>query len=1089
MKASMKKIISDADPAVLDRVTTHDRLTAQDEALPPDVSADRIRAKVFRDTGLTPPERKDAIITKSPASAVDPSSGNRKKNRKKWLLWAVSAACFLLIGAMVFGVLRSSFPAFEDESNTGTDDPLAVPQSLSAPWTDGRLSFVTMSYKDKETTAASVSDAFIVEHPVLDNLSFRMGEEQTGDGVLTEKPQTGDQTGAPTETGTDTTSASLPGIESTSPDEVIDPSGYHYENCAVSLISGTKITDCAGGRLIRVKLGAGEHADCDGVYYDAEKDEAVCMSCLIKSMVKDSDAYLEACVRSVIDDGLLTVADMGAGDSLGTDYYLALTENGKVALSETKAGKLFLKEKRLTVRNLGLTDLIPREDKQNTINEQLAQFVYPKICMLEYGTDMNKCAFLICSAAENNRFSGAGYRQTYGVFIADLASGDVTRVDGIDTGKTIGKGDLYGWTNYSNKSEHMLACIADFSGVSVNEDYTAIAVTLPWTATHITFGPHGWGFSDPDVVVFDTVNGGFTLLRDEDSNIGLLLSPAVTEHGVTYYEGVDHRWYFFSGDVRCACEGNFVRLCRTEDGELLIVMDQNGDYVFCTLDGTGVQAYALNERLDEYNRFAVVGNERVDLLTGEHQTLWEDTPLVMTATNDHRFLYLYFAGQDSILCIDTAKNETGRIPLSDDFVMQATGAQNEQAHFLLFTNRTGDRLLLTYYKDGTLTFDREGYLADKPRIRGSNDGKGIIHDLDGNLSGALDYLRIDGEPVHIRNKNNMLALAKLVCPDILSGDFNPTVRHEKYAALVEVMLPYMDYSGRSVEVSRETLNILLNGLPIGEIDNQFLKFMPRSDYSEYFGTKKRVEEDIKALQHRYADDILYYITGYIPDDCISTIESTYDWEVFRQTVQANNDPERMAQMREDIRQFLADHWLPMEMTSRQDTSGKVIWHLRFDKYALKDYVTSLIPACVEAVTDMTYGEFLSSGHYLQYVYGEKMVTGRTDVTMNDVRWGRDHMVNRNALGDLLNSLTFTEEDVSIRACAVLDFHIQHGTGLYGEILCSLSVGYDADGNAWAVSGGWSAPMTREQAEAFASFCSEGDVLAFIQTPMAVFARS
>ena len=81
------------------------------------------------------------------------------------------------------------------------------------------------------------------------------------------------------------------------------------------------------------------------------------------------------------------------------------------------------------------------------------------------------------------------------------------------------------------------------------------------------------------------------------------------------------------------------------------------------------------------------------------------------------------------------------------------------------------------------------------------------------------------------------------------------------------------------------------------------------------------------------------------------------------------------------------------------------------------------------------------------------------------------MIDADEMGGFLSGLTFEEGSADIHIRAELDF--LYGQGLAGvndRLTGSIAVGYDKDGQGWAVSNGWRAPLSAEQVEAFAAIC-------------------
>ena len=1082
MKKNMDQIMADVSPEALDRVPV------DGIPVPEGVSADRIREKVLRDTGLTPSAARGGILLTPPAAQKQQS-----KKKTKWVPWAVSAACFVLIGATVLTLLprlgggRVIDPV--DTTPSGQiDDPLIISHP-AAPWTDGSLSLLTVTYRGDTATAQrpgldslSVPDEYVIPHPVVADLSF------TGEDGTVDEPASG--------------------VE---PVEPVEPSGCEGENCTVSLVPGTKITDCAGGRLIRVRLAEGQHAGCEGVYYDAQKDEAVCMSCLLRDMMGNGEEYIDACIRSLCEDCLLTNADLASGEV--SDYYGRLSKDSTAPRprTATRAGALLTARRTLTVDNLGLTDMIHPDDTEH-LNEVLRGFKYPVVRVLEYGTDLNKCVFMLCSGYQTDiapdRLTIMSYRDftalqmpmAYGIYLADLSAGTVTRIDG----SSIDRPWYYSHEiqymdidlTYYDKTARLLSAVSDFTGVSVNGDYSELVVTLPWQHKQAE-NVYVFGYADPAVVVIDCKKGGFTVSEHFDSKP---VGAADVQYGVVNYTGADGRTHFLYDGHSFSPNGSLARIVLTDRGVPVIIMRDGDAYRFYTTDGAEIffDPAALPENaeteqasetdaepasgsdtddadsspedaepagigtLDVYNRTVMEGGVCVDVVTGSRTVLWEGEADVTAQTPDGRFVYRWSHGDDSLICVDTAEGLVGSVSLSAEFLAAAAQTDPESDHFLLFTNTEGTSLLLTWYHDGTLTFDRQAFMTDKIRMEGGITPTAMLINFRTNLKTALEYLRIDGKPVTVRGISNIETMAKLFSLDIFSGDFTKDGLRTRFADIVESVMPYMDYSGQTVEITEAVLSAALNGLSAGDVDSRIQEVISvTSAKDSVCWSKGECERLQKLINDAAADEIWRLIFGYWP-------KGTYTEDAFYAAVNEGLDETYILSVREEIRQRVSEV-MTFTITTRQEGSNTRYTFTELEKRPEKLYV--LARELVETYTGMTWGEFISASPFLHRPWAGASFVGRTDDTMHDVRWSQLYMIDADEMGSFLSGLTFEEGSADIHVRAELDFLYGQGhAGVHDRLTGSIAVGYDKDGQGWAVSNGWRALLSADEVEAFAAIC-------------------
>lgn len=192
-----------------------------------------------------------------------------------WKKWVLTAACFLAVAGILATVTLPGDPGGHIVSGSEGDESIAAESGEShgdessgetasrdeppkptegAPWVNGTLSLTSVTYKSGDS-------------------ALRM--------TAAMKQLSGGSEGS--------------------------------ENVAVSLEASAVISGCVDGRFLAITPTEGAHMDCDGVYYDIEKDEEFCLACHIRDAIADDPYYIDVCIRTLVEEHLIIKDDILAG--------------------------------------------------------------------------------------------------------------------------------------------------------------------------------------------------------------------------------------------------------------------------------------------------------------------------------------------------------------------------------------------------------------------------------------------------------------------------------------------------------------------------------------------------------------------------------------------------------------------------------------------------------------------------------------------------------------------------------------------------------------------------------------------------------
>ncbi len=544
------------------------------------------------------------------------------------------------------------------------------------------------------------------------------------------------------------------------------------QNLSISLEEKTEITDCIGGRLLRILPTEGVHVDCDNVYYDIQADREYCLSCDIRERIKTDPHYVDICIRAVVEEHLITLNDIMAGVINYKFWY--------ESINVPEVQELFVAGGVPTLEALGL------ESKQSWYTEEqfeaLENFVYPKVTAVEYGTDENKCLFTLRSGISDN---------VWGVYLYTFDTGELKKLDG----DTIGVPEpINGYMGDGYMGNDLSIRLSLASGVCVTENYGKIVVTVPYfTESWLEIHPETMLtvplYRAENVVVFDVESGGcYGLLGGSTQYTDgqtYPMAPATVREGVVCFPTTENRWYLYDNDVGYTLNGELLQLYRIENGVAYAVMKQGDDYKVYQLDGSAEEVSA------DAGAFAMDGAYRVNLSTMEKTLLWEGEPLTQVFSADGRFAYLYFGG-DEVLCVSCEAGETDTIAISETFLAQLR--ERPEAVVQLFLDGSEERLVITFYeeaeKTGLVTFDEEGYLSENDLEQFENYSQ--LNAFMKNLEMSSGYFCYGGEQVVIRRGEKEHAVVYAVGAEVMAEEFlNALSEKEEVRSTEEIMTEIM----------------------------------------------------------------------------------------------------------------------------------------------------------------------------------------------------------------------------------------------------------------------------------------------------------
>lgn len=497
-------------------------------------------------------------------------------------------------------------------------------------------------------------------------------------------------------------------------------------NKRLSLWSDTEIRGCIDGRWLSIYTEHGEHANCEGLYYDLKEDRLVCIACKLLQLIKGNEYYLDACVRTAVEVySMPTCEDTSLTYVVEKKYPLYYS-----ALYESNALKVFAAGARPTEENMGV-DFGKVKEGLTWDDTEMYRFSYPVVKVLEYGADLNKCFFALVSPDDN---------VAWGSFVYDFSQNKLYSVngDGKASGvKIVGNknfmyhyGDLY---NYSKdgtalkRNEYLImAELAFATDVTVSDDYKYIAVSAPYFATAPTYYDPKTGiwknvYEEDNVFLIDIEKGTCKAMYDRQDSDCFYQDEIKDTNGPWPSEAPQ----FVEGEICFPTKRDSWRFNYKVEfkGDLVkIATLDNVKYVFIERAGN-VRIFRLRDKYEvtDQLRYATFDSEsypkgatdELDFLKNESGNILGGS-YVATASKSGRYVYLYYEYLGQVLCIDTETRETETVTVDTSFVLGADKLANIK--YQLFVSDNGEQLFLTYYDDCRITFSKGA--TEPPQVVG-----------------------------------------------------------------------------------------------------------------------------------------------------------------------------------------------------------------------------------------------------------------------------------------------------------------------------------------------------------------------------------
>lgn len=804
------------------------------------------------------------------------------------------------------------------------------------------------------------------------------------------------------------------------------------ENIELSLLADAKISGCINCELLKITSAPG-HEGCADVYYNVKTDETLCLTCLLTSAVKATAYYADACVRSLIEDCFITKTVWWAGDVDGeyARYYNDFYSADKLAL--------ILSGAELTEENLGLRLY---EDDAAQVRENLAKHKNPTVKVWEYGENENFCLFSIISPATG---------VCYSTFIYNLSDNTAEKLDGDSVGISH---SLSGYAT-ANTDYVPLINFSEALGIEVNSDYTKIAVTVPYFCKEIIL--------DGDFTVHPIYSGYNVFI--------LTAGGAAASIGETYQPTRTAKLYgthtvydTFSGfcvDGTVEFSGEFYKILSTSEGDCAVLRSDGEFHIRRISDGAELTEAVKDGTTTADCAFVLDGMTRVSLDGGKNLTVSEKTAAASVTTRDGRYLYVYFAGDAFVTCVDLYGDmQIGTLPISEKFLLQSAAAD---AEYLLFMNYAENRLLLAYYKEGELYFDFEAFAAEvDTRYLTAENFSGDFSD---GVSAMLPYFMLgetSGEFSYSSGKNAHTIAQYAASQTIYSAleaayltglfpDGSVELTEEIYSAAAAAIIKAANYKDGKIIISSDALAEAVGGMSAESIAQAFenLKkpFVPFKVEVDYPGGTL-----IDELSESVADSLLLFVHGY------TTHDEPYDdvWAEYYAILNEGFDDTELLALRESYarqaREMLEGYELKSEYTCG---------------YALTNAYLEVFYALTEKTAGQKIDTIVSSGGYLNVKYGSFLL-GKTGGTALGIGMN----IDKTRLDAFTSALTFTKGEIN-------------GMPRFGVYLkmCRLNVAdvlepeipliycCENGGERYAVINGYYAALTDEQYREFQSICA------------------
>ncbi|HPE95076.1 MAG TPA: hypothetical protein PLT66_03290, partial [Bacillota bacterium] len=629
------------------------------------------------------------------------------------------------------------------------------------------------------------------------------------------------------------------------------------DSLAISMLEGTKISSCVNGELLKITPREGEHTGCDGVYYNIAEDRTFCLSCTIEALIAEKDYYTDACVRAFIEECLITQTAVYAGviDELYGSTYESIYQNGmaeKIASGYSP-----------TLDELGVASSYTEKEKEYT-QQKIYSFERPVVKIVEYGEDINKCLFTLVSASVAQ---GA-----YGLYLYEQDSEAVKKLDG----DYVGVAHCVNGYFSSMPDDLPMANYADAVCVVVVNNYDTVVVTVPYFCSFLKYdektGSYVPSYTGLNVLSFDVSNGETDALfgeaRDAQTQLSLPAQGAKISEGVIYYETVNGKWGF---DGKLELSGELLKILSVGD-EKYAVMKDNGSYTVYNLSD-GTQVTPEEAGFADSDCYVADANRRVHIGTGESAALWEGDPEAQVYSASGRYIYMYFKDDAFVTCVDVQTGEVGYIGLSESFLNQSSECAGVE--YLLFINNAEDRLIMAFYRQGELIFDRNGFFEFCENHPLSDiDPEQPSAAFEKNAELIFGFFLNDGKSVVFKDIKTAVKAAKLVAVKPLLTMFSqgkPTVG-EVIADIGDAVAGMADFDSTSAFVTQSTLLRLLNGVSVSDFEEVFETriFGSFSEYDlsvqlAYYDVFTGLPDELDAkeeLAKMFAAAAMMYIYGY-----------------------------------------------------------------------------------------------------------------------------------------------------------------------------------------------------------------------------------
>ncbi len=918
----------------------------------------------------------------------------------------VIAACFLLavcIAAVPF-LQREPFAhgnnSFGNEESTKSSDENSFkPPMGSAPWENGNLHLTSVTYK---RNALSQTNSF--------------------GGSLQFAAQTSTQT----------------------------------ENIAISMLANTKISGCVNANLLSISPPEGEHEGCDGVYYDIREDRVFCLACHIKEEIKNDPYYIDICIRSLIEEYLITEKEIFAGIVDYKPMYLSLdNETAKAYFASGGIPSCEVLAFDYGDRNTEYYDALMRA------------FRYPTVRVIEYGENIDRCLFTIGSPISE---------ASWGAYVFELDTSKVTKLDGETVGLPYAINGYMGGT----PDELLTVNLSLATGISVSADYSKIIVTLPYFMEQYDIDETGRlvpVYTGQNVIVFDTARGTHEGLlgNNPHQNIKQLDLPAA--HAKSYkdmicYPTADGAWCLYANGFRYKLQGELLRLIERDGGGYTAVMKKATTY----------EAFALETEqatpIENEDIHVLDGNNRILISNATSEILWDKEPCASVFSADGRYAYLYFEGDDHISCIDIDSGKRGQLALSDDFVAQVKGAPHTE--YLLFLNPSENRLLIAYYKNGALVFDSAAFLENETLLQDTAEFR-ITYIFEHNFKKALPYFYNEKTKVLFTNQDAVVDTAKLLgmqgLYDLAANDGLDNMS----GLIIEVatqIAHLADYSGSTAEISGQTLNELFGGMTFDtfeELYEDLYDHFLTIRYTDNIFSSILSDDNMEVMANDIASGILTYVYGYVP---FSEEEFAYfkehmpaEYRAYVELYRRLN--EGIDQQKMELLQARLADYLTMVLTE----AGIDAEDPTYTGYQLNSLLELHLSELISIALDGgTYIDFIRSCGFI-HPYSDAYYSGRTDKRFDSILLSEKYAVDGSALESWLKNITFAEGTVDIvrEAGIFMEWEVNLFYASYGmypgtEIIVA---GHGTDGNAYAAISGFYAEITEEQLVSFYEICGSG----------------